>query len=98
MRRRRPHPYPGPYEPEPESYRLRSPLPRLAWRYRSELAPLYLALGLLAAGLVLHGWWPGWWRCSWRAGSSSNGTGAVAACRHAVPRRRSNRREFPAGT
>jgi S-DNA-T family DNA segregation ATPase FtsK/SpoIIIE len=52
----RPEPrYLAPDEP------LRSPLPRLAWRYRSELAPLYAALGLLAAGLVLHRWWPGWW-------------------------------------
>jgi S-DNA-T family DNA segregation ATPase FtsK/SpoIIIE len=63
MPRRRPHPpYPGPYEPEPEGYRLRSPLPRLAWRYRSELTPLYLALVLLVAGIVLHWRWPGWWQ------------------------------------
>jgi DNA segregation ATPase FtsK/SpoIIIE, S-DNA-T family len=61
MPRRRP-PYPGPLDPEPEGYRLRSPLPRLAWRYRSELAPLYLALVLLAAGVVLHAFWPGWWQ------------------------------------
>jgi S-DNA-T family DNA segregation ATPase FtsK/SpoIIIE len=61
MPRRRP-PYPGPLDPEPDGYRLRSPLPRLAWRYRSELAPLYLALVLLAAGMVLHAWWPGWWQ------------------------------------
>jgi S-DNA-T family DNA segregation ATPase FtsK/SpoIIIE len=61
-RRRSQQPYPGPYEPEPEGYRLRSPLLRLAWRYRSELAPLALALVLLAAGLLLHGWWPGWWQ------------------------------------
>jgi len=47
--------YLAPYEP------LRSPVPRLAWRYRSELAPLYLGLVLLAAGLVLHTWAPGWW-------------------------------------
>jgi S-DNA-T family DNA segregation ATPase FtsK/SpoIIIE len=40
---------------------LRSPLPRLAWRYRSELAPLAIALALLAAGVVLHVWLPGWW-------------------------------------
>jgi S-DNA-T family DNA segregation ATPase FtsK/SpoIIIE len=40
---------------------LRSPLPRLAWRYRSELAPLYAALALLAAAVVLHAWGPGWW-------------------------------------
>jgi len=60
---RRPHPpYPGPLDPEPDGYRLRSPLPRLAWRYRSELAPLYLAAALLLAGLVLHGVWPGWWQ------------------------------------
>jgi S-DNA-T family DNA segregation ATPase FtsK/SpoIIIE len=62
---RRPHPpYPGPYDPgrEPEGYRLRSPLPRLAWRYRSELAPLSTALALLVAGLVLHGFWSGWWQ------------------------------------
>jgi S-DNA-T family DNA segregation ATPase FtsK/SpoIIIE len=60
---RRPHPpYPRPNDPEPDGYRLRSPVPRLAWRYRSELAPLYAAVGLLAAGLVLHGWWPGWWQ------------------------------------
>jgi DNA segregation ATPase FtsK/SpoIIIE, S-DNA-T family len=63
MPRRRPHPpYPGPLDPEPEGYRLQSPLPRLAWRYRSELAPLYLALILLVVGLVLHAWWPGWWQ------------------------------------
>jgi DNA segregation ATPase FtsK/SpoIIIE, S-DNA-T family len=63
MPRRRPHPpYPGPLDPEPEGYRLRSPLPRLAWRYRSELAPLSLALALLVAGVVLHAWWPGWWQ------------------------------------
>ncbi|HEX8134403.1 MAG TPA: FtsK/SpoIIIE domain-containing protein [Actinomycetes bacterium] len=62
---RRPHPpYPSPLDPdrEPEGYRLRSPLPRLAWRYRSELAPISTALGLLVAGLVLHGFWPGWWQ------------------------------------
>jgi DNA segregation ATPase FtsK/SpoIIIE, S-DNA-T family len=60
---RRPHPsYPGPLDPEPEGYRVRSPLPRLAWRYRSELAPLSTALALLVAGLVLHVWWPGWWQ------------------------------------
>jgi S-DNA-T family DNA segregation ATPase FtsK/SpoIIIE len=40
---------------------LRSPLPRLAWRYRSELAPLATALLLLAAAVVLHVWLPGWW-------------------------------------
>jgi S-DNA-T family DNA segregation ATPase FtsK/SpoIIIE len=34
----------------------------LAWRYRSELAPLYAAVSLLAAGLVLHWRWPGWWQ------------------------------------
>jgi S-DNA-T family DNA segregation ATPase FtsK/SpoIIIE len=63
MRRRRPHPpYPGPIDPEPDGYRLRSPLPRLAWRYRSELAPLYAAVALLVAGVVLHGFWPGWWQ------------------------------------
>jgi S-DNA-T family DNA segregation ATPase FtsK/SpoIIIE len=64
MSRRRPRPYSGPFDSEPEAdgYRLRSPLPRLAWRYRSELAPLYLAVGLLAAGLVLHWRWSGWWQ------------------------------------
>jgi len=61
-RRRRPHAHPYPPEPEPDGYRLRSPLPRLAWRYRSELTPLYLAGGLVAAGVVLHGVWPGWWQ------------------------------------
>jgi S-DNA-T family DNA segregation ATPase FtsK/SpoIIIE len=40
---------------------LRSPVPRLAWRYRSELAPLYAALLLLVVGLVAHTWLPGWW-------------------------------------
>jgi S-DNA-T family DNA segregation ATPase FtsK/SpoIIIE len=71
----RPHPHrhrdPARFEPrplpaeEPRSLapdeRLRSPLPRLAWRYRSELAPLYAALLLLAAGVVLHTWLPRWW-------------------------------------
>src|SRR6266704_568000 len=42
------------YDPESED-RLRSPVPRLAWRYRSELAPVYAAVALLAAGLGLHG-------------------------------------------
>jgi S-DNA-T family DNA segregation ATPase FtsK/SpoIIIE len=60
MPRRRPSPYPP--EPEPGDYRLRSPLPRLAWRYRSELAPLYLGVALLVAGVVLHAFWPGWWQ------------------------------------
>jgi S-DNA-T family DNA segregation ATPase FtsK/SpoIIIE len=40
---------------------LRSPVPRLAWRYRSELAPIYAAVLLLAAGVVAHVWLPGWW-------------------------------------
>jgi S-DNA-T family DNA segregation ATPase FtsK/SpoIIIE len=66
-RRPRP-PYPGSYDPEPEGYRLRSPLPRLAWRYRSELAPLYLAFALVVAGVMLHGWWPGWWQIIAAAG------------------------------
>jgi|Tabmets5t2r1_1033131.scaffolds.fasta_scaffold14045_1 hypothetical protein len=60
MPRRRPHPYPP--GPEPEGSRLQSPLPRLAWRYRSELAPLTLALVLLATGVVLHWRWPAWWQ------------------------------------
>jgi len=63
--RRRPRRRDRPGRPEPAYLApdepLRSPLPRLAWRYRSELAPLYAALGLLAAGLVLHRWWPAWW-------------------------------------
>jgi S-DNA-T family DNA segregation ATPase FtsK/SpoIIIE len=63
MPRRRLHPpYPGPFDPEPDGSRVRSPLPRLAWRYRSELAPLSATLGLLVAGVVLHGFWPGWWQ------------------------------------
>jgi hypothetical protein len=53
-------PYPG-WE-DPDTDRVRSPLPRLAWRYRSELAPLYAAVGLLAAGLALHTWLAGWWQ------------------------------------
>jgi S-DNA-T family DNA segregation ATPase FtsK/SpoIIIE len=62
----RPEPaYLAPDEP------LRSPLPRLAWRYRSELAPLYLALVLLAAGLVLHTWAPGWWPISTAVGTAA---------------------------
>jgi S-DNA-T family DNA segregation ATPase FtsK/SpoIIIE len=40
---------------------LRSPLPRLAWRYRSELASAYAGVALLAAGVVLHTWLPRWW-------------------------------------
>jgi S-DNA-T family DNA segregation ATPase FtsK/SpoIIIE len=40
---------------------LRSPVPGLAWRYRSELAPLSTGLLLLAAGVLLHVWLPGWW-------------------------------------
>jgi S-DNA-T family DNA segregation ATPase FtsK/SpoIIIE len=63
MPRRRPYPpSPGPLDQEPDGYRLRSPLPQLAWRYRSELAPLYTALSLLVAGVLLHALWPGWWQ------------------------------------
>jgi S-DNA-T family DNA segregation ATPase FtsK/SpoIIIE len=52
----RPEPrYLAPDEP------LRSPVPRLAWRYRSELAPLATALLLLVVGVVLHTWLPRWW-------------------------------------
>jgi S-DNA-T family DNA segregation ATPase FtsK/SpoIIIE len=67
----RPHPHRrrarrrDPSRPEPAylapDVPLRSPLPRLAWRYRSELAPLYAALVLLATGVVLHLWLPSWW-------------------------------------
>jgi S-DNA-T family DNA segregation ATPase FtsK/SpoIIIE len=54
--RARPEPrYLAPDEP------LRSPVPRLAWRYRSELAPISTALLLLAVGAVAHTWLPGWW-------------------------------------
>jgi S-DNA-T family DNA segregation ATPase FtsK/SpoIIIE len=70
-RRARRHRDPARFEPRPlpaeesrslaPDERLRSPVPRLAWRYRSELAPLYVALALLAAGLVLHTWLPDWW-------------------------------------
>jgi S-DNA-T family DNA segregation ATPase FtsK/SpoIIIE len=66
-RRRQPEPrYLAPDVP------LRSPVPRLAWRYRSELAPLYAGLLLLAVGVVLHTWLPGWW-------SIVAGTGLAAA-------------------
>ena len=34
---------------------------RAAWRYRSELAPLYLAAVMLAAGWWLHATHPHWW-------------------------------------
>jgi DNA segregation ATPase FtsK/SpoIIIE, S-DNA-T family len=57
----RAHP-PYPSWDEADADRMRSPLPRLAWRYRSELAPLYAALALLVAGGMLHAFWPGWWQ------------------------------------
>ncbi|MUN40808.1 FtsK/SpoIIIE domain-containing protein [Actinomadura litoris] len=34
---------------------------RALWRYRSELAPVYLVCVLLAGGVVLHFARPGWW-------------------------------------
>lgn len=34
---------------------------RLAWRYRSELAPLTVGMSVLAAGIVLRHWYPDWW-------------------------------------
>jgi S-DNA-T family DNA segregation ATPase FtsK/SpoIIIE len=68
----RPHPHrrtrrhrDRPARPEPRYLApdepLRSPVPRLAWRYRSELAPLATGMLLLAAAVVLHTWLPGWW-------------------------------------
>ena len=36
-------------------------LARLAWRYRSELAPAYLAVGLLAAAVLVRWRWPWAW-------------------------------------
>jgi S-DNA-T family DNA segregation ATPase FtsK/SpoIIIE len=34
---------------------------RWAWRYRSELAPLFLALAMMSAGWFLHATHPAWW-------------------------------------
>ncbi|MGW0485001.1 FtsK/SpoIIIE domain-containing protein [Nonomuraea sp. NPDC003214] len=34
---------------------------RLAWRYRSELAPLTMATSLLIASLAMRHWFPEWW-------------------------------------
>ncbi|MEO3889108.1 cell division protein FtsK [Nonomuraea sp. B5E05] len=34
---------------------------RLAWRYRSELAPLTIGVSVLAASMVLRRWFPDWW-------------------------------------
>jgi FtsK/SpoIIIE family len=34
---------------------------RVLWRYRSELAPAYVALGLALSGVLLHVTHPGWW-------------------------------------
>ncbi|MFI7425218.1 cell division protein FtsK [Nonomuraea sp. NPDC049684] len=34
---------------------------RLAWRYRSELAPFSLAMTVLLAGVILRRWCPEWW-------------------------------------
>ncbi|MFI9597071.1 cell division protein FtsK [Nonomuraea sp. NPDC052265] len=34
---------------------------RLAWRYRSELAPFSLATTVLLAGVILRRWCPEWW-------------------------------------
>ena len=36
-------------------------LARLAWRYRSEIAPAVMAGAILAAGWWLHAAYPGWW-------------------------------------
>jgi len=36
-------------------------LARWLWRYRSELAPLYLATVTMLAAWVLHATHPGWW-------------------------------------
>jgi DNA segregation ATPase FtsK/SpoIIIE, S-DNA-T family len=34
---------------------------RLAWRYRSELAPVYVTAGVVLAGRWLHAHYAGWW-------------------------------------
>ncbi|MEV4374052.1 cell division protein FtsK [Nonomuraea sp. NPDC049637] len=36
-------------------------LARLAWRYRSELAPFSLATAVLLTGVILRRWCPEWW-------------------------------------
>src|ERR1700683_2640215 len=36
-------------------------LARWMWRYRSELAPLYLAVATMLAAWVLHATQPSWW-------------------------------------
>ncbi|MGP3919977.1 FtsK/SpoIIIE domain-containing protein [Nonomuraea sp. 10N515B] len=34
---------------------------RLTWRYRSELAPLTVAVSVLISGMILRRWFPEWW-------------------------------------
>ncbi|MFB9723007.1 cell division protein FtsK [Planobispora longispora] len=34
---------------------------RLAWRYRSELAPFTIATSVLLGGMILRHWFPEWW-------------------------------------
>jgi hypothetical protein len=51
---------------------------RWAWRYRSELAPVYLAVLTMLAGWALHATYPAWW---WAILSATVvGTAGVAAC------------------
>jgi hypothetical protein len=60
---------------------------RLAWRYRSELAPLYVGLSAALAAWILHTAHPRWWPMILALTASATPTLAVAGGRLGLPTR-----------
>ncbi len=54
---------------------------RWLWRYRSELAPLAVAAGLMLAAWITHARYPGWWPVVAVAGAVAGALFAVAGAR-----------------
>jgi DNA translocase FtsK/SpoIIIE-like protein len=62
-------------------------LARLAWRYRSELAPLALAVLLALAAWVLHVIHPGWWTATAAIAAATSASLATVGRRVGLPTR-----------
>jgi hypothetical protein len=62
-------------------------LARCAWRYRSELVPLFVACAVLSAGWWLHLTHPRWWPCLAAASALSAGVLAVFGSRFGLSQR-----------
>jgi hypothetical protein len=75
----------NPGDPVPETAAM--VIFRLAWRYRSELAPLYICLTAALAALILHTAHPRWWPMILALTASATPTLAVAGHRLGLPTR-----------